>query len=455
MLLQVNVGHADWWSKISALGTPLVQQFGEKCQVTFLWRDLEGNENVSSTHMVYVELNCLTDHHLKPQEMTRISGTDVWHWQTLISSDWHGTYFFIPITVDNLAASHLLKHSGMNTDNETRHRKENHRRWWRDILALAVADSFNNFSPKHCFWGGNRSLLYLPYAKRSKAWQAWDASEILQSPPTNKACQSLRTLNWTSTLLQNSRPIWLFETKSSNVESSADKPLVLFLDGENWAEIMPLFSVLQMLPDEHCLIPAIYVFIGNVSKQQRPADLGCNPLFWQAINNELFSKIDNWFDGRVSPHQHCVVGQSLGGLAAMFAGLSRPDMFNNVICQSGSFWWPVPLLMSQWMNDEHVAKERENGWLTTQVLTHKVANKSANIVMQIGSEETRLNALNHHFYQSLVSSGHQVTLTEYRGGHDQVCWREGLIKGLQEWLKPKAKLSQETRGIPVSLINNF
>ena len=139
----------------------------------------------------------------------------------------------------------------------------------------------------------------------------------------------------------------------------------------------------------------------------------------------------------------------------MFAGLSRPDMFNHVICQSGSFWWPVPLLMSQWMNDEHVAKERENGWLTTQVLTHKVANKSANIVMQIGSEETRLNALNHHFYQSLVSSGHQVTLTEYRGGHDQVCWREGLIKGLQEWLKPKAKLSQETRGIPVSLINNF
>ena len=295
----------------------------------------------------------------------------------------------------------------------------------------------------------------MPYAKRSKAWQAWDASEILQSPPTNKACQSLRTLNWTSTLLQNSRPIWLFETKSSNVESSADKPLVLFLDGENWAEIMPLFSVLQMLTDEHCLIPAIYVFIGNVSKQQRPADLGCNPLFWQAINNELFSKIDNWFDGRVSPHQHCVVGQSLGGLAAMFAGLSRPDMFNHVICQSGSFWWPVPLLMSQWMNDEHVAKERENGWLTTQVLTHKVANKSANIVMQIGSEETRLNALNHHFYQSLVSSGHQVTLTEYRGGHDQVCWREGLIKGLQEWLNPKAKLSQETRGIPVSLINNF
>lgn len=458
LLLQENVGHADWWSEIKTLSTPLVQHLGEKCHVTFLWRDLEGNENVSSTHTVYIEVNCLTEHHTNPQKLSRISGTDVWYWQTLISSDWHGTYFFIPITIDNLAPLDSLKkpaiNSVKNTDNESNANKENHRRWWREILAFSTTDSFNRLSPRHCLWGHNRSLLYLPYAKQHKAWQRWDVAETLQFLPKHKAAQSLRTFHWTSSLLQNSRPIWLFETKNSTDELNTEKPLVLLLDGENWAEVMPIFSALQMLTEEHCLSPAIYVFIGHVSKKQRPVDLGCNPLFWQAINDELFSEINRWFEGRVSPHQRCVVGQSLGGLAAMYAGLSRPDMFNHVICQSGSFWWPTPSLMQQWMNDGHATKAPKSGWLTTQVLTNSIANKNVNIVMQIGSKETRLKALNHNFYQSLVNTGHQVTLTEYCGGHDQVCWREGLIKGLQKGLTPVKDLSQKTT-IPPSLINNF
>ena len=457
-LLQGDVGHTKWWSEIGALGTPLLERSGNNCHVTFLWRDLEGDENTSSTHTVYIEVNCLTEHHTNPQKLTRIVGTDVWCWQTLIPPDWHGTYFFIPITVDNLAPSGPLKNAAINsvknTDKERNTSKENHRRWWRQILAFATADPLNILSPKHCLWGQNRSLLYLSNVNKHNIWQKWDALTALQFVPKSSAMQSLRTFNWTSSLLQNTRPIWLFETKNSTVELNTEKPLVLLLDGENWAELMPVFSAFQLLTEEYCLTPAIYVFVGNVSKKQRPVDLGCNPLFWQAIHDELYSEIDSWFDGRVSPHQHCVVGQSLGGLAAMYAGLTRPDMFNHVICQSGSFWWPTPLLMNQWMNDEHSTKKRESGWLTTQVLTNGIVNKSVNIVMQIGSQEIRLNALNRHFYQSLVNTGHQVTLMEYCGGHDQVCWREGLIKALQEWLTPVKNLSQKTTVTP-SLINNF
>lgn len=447
-MLQGDVGNTTWWSEISAMGTPLLERSGNNCHVTFLWRDLDGDEKTSSTHTIYIEVNCLTDHHTHPQKLTRISGTDVWYWQVLIPSDWHGTYFFIPIRGEQLASSDSFKNTAINaiqnTENENKPCKENHRRWWREILAFAVADPLNILSPKHCLWGQNRSLLYLSKAKKHYSWQKWDAFKTLQLLPKSKAMQSLRTFNWTSSLLQNTRQIWLFETQNSPLELNTEKPLVLLLDGESWAELMPIFSTLQMLTEDYCLTPAIYVFVGNVSKRQRPVDFGCNPLFWQAIHDELYSKIDSFFKGRVSPHQHCVVGQSLGGLAAMYAGLSRPDMFNHVICQSGSFWWPTTLLMNQWMNNEHTTQKRENGWLTTQVLTNGMVNKSANIVMQIGSQEIRLNALNRHFYQSLVNTGHQVTLTEYCGGHDQVCWREGLIKALQQWLIPMKNLSQKT-----------
>lgn len=51
-----------------------------------------------------------------------------------------------------------------------------------------------------------------------------------------------------------------------------------------------------------------------------------------------------------------VGGSSLGGLAATFAGLRHPEVFRNVLSQSGSFWWKP-------------AAEAEPEWLTEQFVT--------------------------------------------------------------------------------------
>ncbi|WP_299002041.1 enterochelin esterase [uncultured Shewanella sp.] len=435
MLLTGNVGHADWWSKVKQMGTPLVQYMDDTCEVTFIWRDPQGNEFYSSVCTVYIEINCLTDHHQdNPQQLTRISGTDVWFWKTIIPSDWHGTYFFIPVDSDNLAPIHYLKSSTSGEVDITSNHRKAHSQWWRSILHLAISDPLNQSSPIYCIWGQSRSLLYLPNAKRQPIWQAWDKSENYQCNLPNKSIETLQQFTWQSTLLQNSRSVWLLETQKAS-DSCVDKPFILMLDGENWAELMPLFSVLQRLTDDGYLAPAIYAFVGNVSLQQRPQDLGCNPLFWQAVNDELFVDIECKINRDIASCQRGVIGQSLGGLAAMFVGLSRPGMFDYVLCQSGSFWWPTPRLMHQWMNKELSPKERENAWLTTQVQNKNIANHNIKLVMQIGSKEKRLSALNHHFYRSLMSTGHQVTMTEYCGGHDQVCWREGLITSLIQWLK--------------------
>lgn len=432
LLLTPNLGQESWWSYIKDIGTPLIQNLGDICDVIFLWRDPEGNQESSSTCTVYIEVNYITDHHQPdPQQLTRIDGTDVWFWQTSISSDWHGTYQLIPVSDEYLAPLHLTTNHKIDTVTK----KQKHRQWWRSILALSVADSFNKSSPKYCLWGNNRSLLYLSKAPKHAVWQTFDASNEYQCAMHNKQYASLQHVEWASPLLQNNRSVWMFETEHKHTQLSADKPLVMLLDGENWAELMPIFSVLQTLTDNRDLTPAFYVFVGNASTQQRPADLGCNPLFWQAVHDELFCKINNRFDYRISQKNRCVVGQSLGGLAAMFAGLTRPDMFNQVICQSGSFWWPTASLMQQWMQPK-LPNVKQHGWLTTQVLSQKIANKNAQITMQIGNKETRLQALNQHFYQSLINTNHKATITEYCGGHDQVCWREGLISALCEYLKP-------------------
>ena len=34
-----------------------------------------------------------------------------------------------------------------------------------------------------------------------------------------------------------------------------------------------------------------------------------------------------------------MAGSSLGGLTAAYVGYKHPEVFTNVLCQSGSFWW--------------------------------------------------------------------------------------------------------------------
>src|SRR5439155_16735613 len=45
----------------------------------------------------------------------------------------------------------------------------------------------------------------------------------------------------------------------------------------------------------------------------------------------------HWRVGR-DPHRAIVAGLSAGGLAAAYVALRRPDLFGNVLSQSGAFW---------------------------------------------------------------------------------------------------------------------
>ena len=429
MLLKGNIGQDAWWNNIENTGTPVIQNKGDKCIVTFYWRDPEGNEESSSISAVYIEVNCITDHHkLAPESLKRVVGTDVWYWQTEFSADWHGTYQFIPITSDYLPQS-----INENSKDHNIHKiKLNHRQWWRSILHFSIADPLNILSPKYCIWGQSRSHLYLPNAEYHNIWKIWDASETAQTLPYKNNRSLLASLQWKSQLLGNERTVWVFETQNSHSDLQGDKPLVLLLDGEIWTEYMPIFSALQQLTEESKLAPAFYVFVNNTSPSNRQVDFGCNHLFWQAIKDELLLDVNQRFNHRVSLKKRAVVGQSLGGLAAMYAGLSGLGMFSHVLCQSGSFWWPDSSLMSQWMKADKSVKE--DGWLTTEVLNSNIANVNTHIVMQVGDQEKRLLALNHHFFKSLVKTHHKVSFTEYCGGHDQICWREGLVSFLLQYL---------------------
>jgi hypothetical protein len=59
------------------------------------------------------------------------------------------------------------------------------------------------------------------------------------------------------------------------------------------------------------------------------------------------------------PRRTAIAGKSYGGLASVFAGLRRPDVFGTVIAQSGSFWWAPEGEEPEWLHRQVDALPKE------------------------------------------------------------------------------------------------
>ena len=87
-------------------------------------------------------------------------------------------------------------------------------------------------------------------------------------------------------------------------------------------------------------IPAtVAVLIANPSQESRNKELPPNPDFADFLGKELVPWIHGRYNVTSDPRLTVVGGSSYGGTAATFAGLRHPEVFGNVLCQSGSFWW--------------------------------------------------------------------------------------------------------------------
>lgn len=104
LLAAENVGNEDWWQQIAQNGTPLVEDASQgTVRMNYFWRDPAGDETRSAIVKVYVDINCVTDHHSpQPQSLQRLPGSDVWHWSTEIDEHWRGSYSLIPVSADQL-----------------------------------------------------------------------------------------------------------------------------------------------------------------------------------------------------------------------------------------------------------------------------------------------------------------------------------------------------------------
>ena len=89
----------------------------------------------------------------------------------------------------------------------------------------------------------------------------WNPPDTPYQPPV--------CIEWESARLKNRRRVWIFATGGEDLE----RPLAVLLDGQFWAESMPVWPALASLTREGKLSPAVYVLIDVIDMAHRNREL--------------------------------------------------------------------------------------------------------------------------------------------------------------------------------------
>ncbi|STH57341.1 enterobactin/ferric enterobactin esterase [Escherichia coli] len=391
----LKVGSESWWQ--SKHGPEWQRLNDEMFEVTFWWRDPQGSEEYSTIKRVWVYITGVTDHHQnsQPRSMQRIAGTDVWQWTTQLNANWRGSYCFIPTERDDIFSAPSPDRLEL-------------REGWRKLLPQAIADPLNPQSRK----GGRGHAVSALEMPQAPLQPGWDCPQAPETPA--------KEIIWKSERLKNSRRVWIFTTGDATAE---ERPLAVLLDGEFWAQSMPVWPALTSLTHRRQLPPAVYVLIDAIDTTHRAHELPCNADFWLAVQQELLPQVKAIAPFSDRADRTVVAGQSFGGLSALYAGLHWPERFGCVLSQSGSYWWP------------HRGGHQE-GMLLEQLNTGEVSAEGLRIVLEAGVREPMIMQANQALYAQLHPLKESIFWRQVDGGHDALCWRGGLIQGLIDLWQP-------------------
>jgi enterochelin esterase family protein len=250
----------------------------------------------------------------------------------------------------------------------------------------------NGFGEKNnCFW--------MPQAPRSRLFRR--QREVKSGTVSQQVFQSMR-------LAGGRRTVRLYRP-------AVDGPytLLLVLDGKDYFQRARLTTLADNLIRRGTVPPLAIAFLDN-AQQSRFAEYGCSEALVGFVAQELVP----WVASQVPVVQqrgvHCVLGASLGGLAALWLGVRLPEIFGRVFSQAGGF---------------ALGFTKELGLTTLLRLSERLPLR---IYMDCGRFDPLLEA-NRMMQKLLEERGYEVTYREFNAGHNYPAWREDLAAGL-EWL---------------------
>ncbi|WP_327640188.1 enterochelin esterase [Kribbella sp. NBC_00482] len=391
-LQQLDPSRTDeFWAEVAERGTPLVEPVADDdVWLTFLYRAREPVKSVSV-------FGGPAGWDPPANGMHHLAGTDVWYLTFRVRADLRCTY---RLAVDDV-------------DSPTAKIED-----WYERTAHWFADPLNPATfvyPEDESTGSRHTVVSVAELPDAPA-QPWITAR--PEGPRGELVQHLHR----SDLLGNERRIWIYTPPGYRPEDEP-LPLLVLFDGDTVLGPMPIPAILDNLIGDGRIPPMIAVLIDSLTQEIRDRELPCGAPFLAYLTDELLPWIRERYRVTTDPARTIVAGQSHGGQAAAFAGLRRPDVFGNVISQSGSFWWrPEGDEEHEWLTRQYAATERQ------PVRLHLEAGLQER--GQSPGQGPSILVANRHLRTILRSKGYEVEYVEFNGGHDYACWRGSLADGL-------------------------
>lgn len=376
-----------FWRDAANSGAPLLnpaEHVAHAVIATFVWR---GNRNVENVGMLAPLANSPG---LPSVPLAHLSGTDLWYASWELRDDLRFTYRFVV----NL-------------------------RQGQNAQQFAVIDPLNPRKMVVPFEGGRIPKTELSIASMPRApKEEW----IVARPGASDVKVASHILK--SHALGSERKIWVYTPAGYDAKAVSGYPLLVLFDGFSYQQWIPAPTILDNLIYAQKIPPAVAVLIDN-PLETRSSDLEYNLAFIQWLGSEFMPWVYENLNVKRDPRDTTIGGFSDGGAAAAFAAMQRPDLFGNVLSQSGSFWKGHGQIKWEFLASEYEGKPK----LPLQFFVE------AGVLENVSKDGPTLLAANRHLVETLKSKGYQVTYEEAAGTHEPVHWRDTLSQGLMTLLK--------------------
>ena len=236
---------------------------------------------------------------------------------------------------------------------------------------------------------------------------------------------TLRQEKLRSENLKEERSVSIYTPPGYDPKNGSYGLLVLF-DGQDYRGPMPIPTILDNLVAAKKIRPLVAILVDNQSEESRDRDLECYPPFAGFLAKELVPWARQRYRFSAEPERTIVGGVSLGGLNAAYCALRYPEVFGNVLSQSGAFSY-----FPDW-EDQEENDTSPFGWLIRQFVTTR--KLPIRFYLEAGLFENdcpeALLTQNRRMRDVLEAKGYSVVYSEFAGGHEFLSWRGSVADGL-------------------------
>jgi len=387
-----------FWSQIEKEGTPLIEPLPDDPRnmlVTFVWRAHGDTKGVMVQAQFCGEGDCF---------MKRLGASDLWYASLKINRRVRTFYSLAP----NVLAAPKSEEE------------------YRLVATLSQRDPLN---PKG--WLERAQDPDVPLHHGVSRLEMPDApAQPWADKRTDVPEGQVEKHSFASALLKNTRDVWVY-TPPGYSKAAAPYGLLVVFDGDTYINVVPTPVTLDNLLADKRIPPMVAVIIGN-ARGARPTELPCNPQFADFLSTELIPWTRRLYNVTSDPSLVTIGGSSYGGLAATYAAYRHPEVFGNVLSQSGSYWWTPPTDPSK---PSSFDPESEHGYvadlfINSPKLPIRFYLDAGSMEVDRSGEGSSILIPNRDFRNVLISKGYEVHYQQFQGAHDYLSWRGTLADGL-------------------------